>query len=222
MVILKKGRNEIVKKIIRKIFIAIGLKKPLLAYQLVFRKGFLTEYGFIRSWMQGFPVDKDGEYYPWWTYSFTNFISSRVNATTEIFEYGSGNSTIFLSKIVGNIVAVEHDKKWYETLRLMLNKNAELILVSKDDYVNSIKDHKYDVVIIDGLYRNECAFKCVYNLKEAGVIIFDDTDRSDYNPAYDYLRKNGFSRIDFTGLSPCSLNENSTSIFYRENNCLDI
>jgi len=31
-----------------------------------------------------------------------------------------------------------------------------------------------------------------------------------------------FSRIDFTGLSPCSLNENSTSIFYRENNCLDI
>ena len=52
--------------------------------------------------------------------------------------------------------------------------------------------------------------------------MFDDSDRDDYKIAYDYLIDKGFKRIDFSGLAPCSVNRNSTSIFYKEDNFLGV
>jgi hypothetical protein len=59
-------------------------------------------------------------------------------------------------------------------------------------------------------------------LSSEGVIVFDDTDRSDYDPAYSFLKEYGFKRLDFVGLSPGSFHENSTSVFYREVNVFKI
>ena len=210
------------KRIIRKVLSILGFKKLLLALGFVYGKSYLSENGQVKCWAIGYPVNKKDVNFPWWTYSFTDFFVLRINNSTKIFEYGSGNSTIFLSKIVNDIVAVENDKKWFDLLRTMINKNVRLIFKNQDSYVNSIKDDKYDVVIIDGILRNECAFKCVSNLNRGGVIVFDDSDRDDYKIAYDYLIDKGFKRIDFTGLAPCSVNKNSTSIFYKEDNFLEI
>lgn len=156
------------KRIIRKVLSILGFKKLLLALDFVYGKSYLSENGYVKSWIIGYPVNKKDENFPWWTYSFTDFFIPRINNSTKIFEYGSGNSTIFLSKIVDDIVAVEHDKKWFDLLQTMINKNVRLIFENQDNYVNSIKDHTYDVVIIDGILRNECAFKCVSNLNRGG------------------------------------------------------
>ena len=141
-----------------------------------------------------------------------------------IFEYGAGNSTIFLSNFVGTVTSVEHDELWYKDLKNKLKKNVRLIYSKPENYVDEIqkKKIKYDIVIIDGIKRNECAQKSIDYLSKRGVIIFDDTDRKKYEKSYMYLLDRGFKRIDFTGLAPCSINMNSTSVFYKEGNVLGI
>ncbi len=42
-------------------------------------------------------------------------------------EFGSGASTIFYAKRANSIVAVEHDKEWYNNIEKILPENAKLI-----------------------------------------------------------------------------------------------
>jgi hypothetical protein len=213
-----------VKKIIYKILRLLGMKKIKMVFELIWIKSYLTETGFVKSYTKGFPVDRNDHNYPWWTYSFTDFLKGRLKNDMSIFEYGAGNSTIFLSNFVGTVTSVEHDELWYKDLKNKLKKNVRLIYSKPENYVDEIqkKKIKYDIVIIDGIKRNECAQKSIDYLSKRGVIIFDDTDRKKYEKSYMYLLDRGFKRIDFTGLAPCSINMNSTSVFYKEGNVLGI
>jgi hypothetical protein len=59
-------------------------------------------------------------------------------------------------------------------------------------------------------------------LHEYGVIILDDSERSDYTSGINLLQNNGFKQIDFTGVSAGIFFRKCTTIFYKDNNCLDI
>ena len=215
------------KRIVYKILRLLRMKKLKMAFELVYIKSYLTETGFVKSYTKGFPVDKNDHHYPWWTYSFTDFLKGRLRSDMNIFEYGAGNSTIFLANFAETVTSVEHDELWYKYLQNKLLKyktNVRLIYQNPENYVDEIQKHKekYDIVIIDGIKRNECAQKSVDYLSEQGVIIFDDTDRTAYEKSYKYLLDRGFKRIDFIGLAPCSINMNSTSVFYKQGNALGI
>jgi hypothetical protein len=78
------------------------------------------------------------------------------------------------------------------------------------------------VILIDGRDRVNCARHCIACLASSGLIIWDNSDRDYYQEGYDYLRENGFRRIEFVGL-PSIVNERGqTSIFYRDDNCFGI
>ena len=196
----------------------------LLAFNLVYKKSYLIEKGFVRSWALGYPVDKLEEKIPWWTYSFTEFLTPRLNKNFKIFEYGAGNSSIYLSQFVDHIVSIENDKNWFDYLSSRITDNVSLIYADNHEYVEQIEssDALYDIIIIDGIRRNECASKAIHYLTDDGVIIFDDSERFHYNTGYTFLINQGFKRIDFTGFAPCSLNLNSTSVFYKSNNILNL
>ena len=212
-----------IKSIISKLLSMVKMNNLSLAFELVYKKSYFIENGFIKSWILGYPVDKFGKNYPWWTYSFTEFLTPRLNNRIRVFEYGAGNSTIYLSQFVGHIVAVENDKSWFDLLSDQTGDNVELVYAT-DEYVRKIEDYDslFDLIIIDGPRRNDCAFKAVNYLSDKGVIIFDDSDRSDYDEGYSFLTKNGFKRLDFIGFSPCSTNRNSTSVFYKDENILNL
>ena len=129
-----------------------------------------------------------------------------------------------IKSIINKIIAVEDDKSWYDLLSGQTRDNVELVYASTEDYVNKIEDYEFlfDLIIIDGPQRNECAFKAVNFLSDKGVIIFDDSDRNDYEDGYHFLAENDFRRLDFIGFSPCSLNRNSTSVFYKDKNILNL
>jgi len=188
--------------------------------------GYLKEKGFFNSFNIFAPEDSIGNPIPWLTYSFVDFLVPRLNNTVSIFEYGSGNSTLFFSKHVKRIVTLEHDRIWAEKLRKSLPGNCQLIISSKqkEDYINNIEKTKecFNLIIIDGLFRNECAINAPKYLNSSGVIIFDDSNRTDYEDGFKYLNENNYKRLDFWGLSPGSIRNNCTSIFYLEQNCLGI
>lgn len=51
---------------------------------------------------------------PWITYPAIDFLNSFLVGKSTAFEWGMGGSTIFLRRLVAQLVSVEHDGKWYE------------------------------------------------------------------------------------------------------------
>jgi hypothetical protein len=82
--------------------------------------------------------------------------------------------------------------------------------------------NRFDVVLIDGRRRNECAAHAPRSLKSSGIIIWDNSERLRYRTGFEILESQGFRRLDFDGLGPVNPYGSRTSIFYRSENCLEI
>jgi len=189
--------------------------------------GYLFEIGWVNSFNNTTSINKNGEPLPWATYPFIDFIDKRLSSNMNIFEYGSGNSTIYYAKKVKNLITVEHDKEWHDKLICSIPVNITLLyrqLEYKEKYVNSLIDieKKYHLIIIDGRYRVDCIKQSIHSLTEDGVIILDDSEREQYKDGYEFLLINNFMVLDFWGISPGLFYKKCTSIFYKRNNCLNI
>jgi len=85
-----------------------------------------------------------------------------------------------------------------------------------------MSDQKFDIIIVDGIYRNECLIESVSYLSESGVIILDDSERQEYSEGISKVLGNKFKRVNFWGISPGYLYRKSTTIFYKNSNCINI
>ena len=73
----------------------------------------------------------------------------------------------------------------------------------------------FDVVVVDGMARVLTAWLAARQLGENGIILFDNTDRWQYNAAYQLLQEAGFAKIDFWGIGPVLDAAWCTSLFVR-------
>ncbi len=198
--------------------------KTLLSFGV---KGYLTEIGWFKALSTHSPVDDKGAPIPWVTYSFIDFISERIRNTHTIFEFGSGNSTLYYAKRAGKVVSVEHDKEWFEKISTSSPSNAEMIfceLQSNGEYSRkpSSLPVKFDIIIVDGRDRVNCCYNSISALSENGVVVLDDSERLKYNDAREFFENEGFKELSFSGISPGLFYKKATSVFYKPNNCLGI
>jgi hypothetical protein len=191
------------------------------------RKGYLEDIGWFKAFDSKSPVDGDGNPIPWVTYSFIDFIKTRLGKQHTVFEFGSGNSTFFYAKFAGVVVSVEHDKEWYKKIVDSKPDNSEMIfceLVRDGDYCRmplKLKE-KFDIIIVDGRDRVNCCKQAVEALTLSGVVVLDDSEREDYKEAVVFLLSKGFKHLLFSGISPGLFYRKSTSVFYKADNCLEI
>lgn len=187
-------------------------------------RGYLADTGWVRSRIEHMSVDQHGDPLPWITYPAMQFLSDRVGNDAQVFEYGSGNSTLWWAKRVARVTAVEHDESWYRKIKAQLPANARILwrAVDEDDYVAACSEPaaKPTIVVIDGRRRVACAQATVAALASNGVIVWDNSDRERYREGYDYLSDAGFRSVDFWGLLPINFEMSCTTIFYRDANCL--
>lgn len=193
-----------------------------------FSKKYLKQKGWYKSWYLGRPVEVDGSPMPWFTYPAVHFIEQKLSLKPmRVFEFGSGNSTVWFSARVKNVISVESDADFYSSMKKQLGTLSNVsykLRDQKNSYSTEILQHtkEFDIVIIDGIDRIECAKKCIGALADDGVIIFDNADRIAYKEAYDYLTENGFKKIAFTGVGPLVYSDWQTTIYYRDQNCFKI
>lgn len=190
-------------------------------------RGYLDRIGWIRSQRERMPVDAQGEPLPWITYPAIAFLKDRLREDLSLFEYGSGNSTLWWSRRASRVVSYEHDPTWYSQMKGLMPANVEYVhrtLEQGDDYCQGITNYEdeFDVVVIDGRQRVACAINSLTALKPGGVLLWDNSERERYEPGYEFLRSNGFRRIDFHGQGPSIAEGWCTSFFYRDGNCLGI
>ncbi len=204
------------------------LRKMRLAglLQLWLKSG-LEEDGWFRSFHAQSSIDKAGKPLPWFSYGFIKFLTPRLAPNMSVFEYGSGNSTLWFAGKVGKVKAVEHDKEWVEKLTPCLPQNAKVVFQSLDQktaYTQEVgkAGEMYDLIIVDGRERNACVEACLPYLAPTGVVILDNAERESYLPARAYLQQKGFKCLDFWGMPVGTAINSCTAVYYRENNVLDI
>ena len=73
-----------------------------------------------------------------------------------------------------------------------------------------------DVVVVDGMARALSAWLAAQYVKPDGIIVFDNSDRWQYNSAYRMLNAAGFRRIDYYGPGPVNRQEWCTSLFVKD------
>lgn len=190
-------------------------------------KGYLHSIGWFNAFDSKSPVDVNNNPLPWVTYSFIDFIKDRLKPEHAVFEFGSGNSTSFYAQRTGIVVSVEHDKEWYDKISKEKPDNAEVIfceLVRDGDYCRMpVKlGEQFDIIIVDGRDRVNCCIQALQALSASGVVVLDDSERLEYRDGINYLLDQGFKQIPFSGISPGLFYYKSTTVFYKENNCLGI
>ena len=200
----------------------LGLYPTFLLY-----RGWLSEVGWVKTSIPREPVTREGEPLPWMTYPAIRFLESRLSKSLVVFEFGAGNSTLWWADRVEQVDSCEHDPQWYMKTLARLPKNASVthhVLDTDGDYCRAVEatQRKYDIVIIDGRDRVNCAKRCVGALKPSGVVIWDNSDRPEFEVGFQILAREGFRSLDFEGLGPVNPYPWSTSILYRDENCLGI
>lgn len=165
---------------------------------------------------------------PWWTYAAVDkvsaFLASR-QGRARVFEYGAGASTVWLAKRAAEVVSVEHDEHFWESMQPLFaeHANVEVLLVppatasgkagevrsgragyEQSDfaaYVSAIncRDGKFDLVIVDGRSRDACLAAAMPRLALDGMIVFDNSNRRRYRQA---IKASGMAAIRLRGLAP--------------------
>ncbi len=208
--------------------ISVLFKEPQLLSALISLRhsGYLLETGWLNSYKKKEPLDELNNPLPWMTHSFIRFIENRLKNDLSIFEFGSGNSTLYFAPRVKHVTSVEHNHEWLNKLKSKVPSNVELIYneFPSEEYSSSVMrtKKKYDIIIDDAMDRVNVIYNSIASLTSHGVLILDDSEREDYREGIELLLKNNFKKLDFWGLAPGVLFNKCTTVFYKNNNCLDI
>lgn len=174
--------------------------------------------GWNQTFIQQKPVDSAGQPLPWYTYPAIEFLRSLDLSKARVFEYGCGYSSVFWAKQAASVVAVENDMGWAEAVKKFGVPNLEVHAIQDlDEYIQTpLKvGGTFDVVIVDGRRRRDCAAVALQVVAENGMIIFDNADW--YRDSCADLRKAGWFEVDFSGFGPINPYVWTTAVFLKAN-----
>jgi hypothetical protein len=94
----------------------------------LFRIDYLTKTGWLRSAELKEAVNNEGPV-PWMTYPAIKALERLVRSDMQVFEFGSGASTLWWGQRCASVVAVEHDVEWAaETAKKIRSSDRILVL----------------------------------------------------------------------------------------------
>ncbi len=180
------------------------------------------EFAIERSINEKICLDKNDNPLPWYTYPAIEYLSQFDYRKKNIFEFGCGFSSLFWAKRANRVISIEDNLKWFEKWQKEFDE-ANLDIRWRDEgeiYENAIFEdgNKYDVIVVDGKRRWQCAEAAVKALAKGGMIILDDSDRintsEEYVKAVDFLKKADLLQVDFYGFCPMNAYTKTTSVFF--------
>ena len=135
---------------------------------------------------------------PWLCRGAITYCEMHLTKSMACIEFGSGRSTAWFAERIGRITSIEHDVRWYEQVREMLEQanasNIDYRLIpldhppdepEQDTYaptpayvavLDQFEDASLDVIVVDGHYRTHCIRASMSRLKSGGLLLVDDVD----------------------------------------------
>jgi len=117
--------------------------------------------------------------------------AATVQPHFDVFEFGSGKSTVWFAQHCHHLVSVENDVDWFKAVRAKLDElglSADTRLVAFDDSKRGVKDRAaeyvavieafpdecFDLVFVDGKARPWCIRDARVKVKPGGWMVLDD------------------------------------------------
>lgn len=201
-----------------------------------------TDLQYLPAWLHSQRQQHRITPLPWLPYAATRALERYVHPQAQVFEFGGGGSTLWLSPRVAALTTVEHDRGWYQYLKGELRnkniRNCDLILCEADppsaaacpddpyrspktgdrfeSYVTTIDrfaDESLDVVLVDGRSRGACLRHAATKVRPGGVVVLDDSERGMYQAAMQLFH--GWARQDVWGIRPHGLRPSRTTWWTR-------
>jgi len=163
-------------------------------------------------------VDAKGAEIPWYTYPAIEYLSNFDFKDCSVFEFGSGNSSLFWADRARSVCSVEDNQEWFEVVSKRQKEN-QIVIHRADEvgYVKSLPEQGklFEIIVIDGNWRNECVVEAINCLKDGGMIVLDNSDRIIEKECGRLLREHGFIQMDFSGFGPINGYCWTTSVFMK-------
>ena len=105
---------------------------------------------------------------PWFTSGVLEILDVMDLNGKRIFEYGCGNSTKWFRSRGAIVEGVDSNPEWAKFAYVELQ--TELIPYTRAIY----KGHKFDLICIDGIFRDDCTEHALNCIEPGGIIIADN------------------------------------------------
>jgi protein-L-isoaspartate O-methyltransferase len=137
---------------------------------------------------------------PWLTEAAIRMLESKLAPEMTAFEWGSGRSTVYLAQRVTRVVSVEHDPQWFDAISAQLRQrelgNVEYHLIDLSagataycDVIKKSQRNLFDIVLVDGQFRDECVAAAVDWLRPGGWLVVDNAEEiRDVGPCAEWPR----------------------------------
>jgi predicted O-methyltransferase YrrM len=128
----------------------------------------------IENWLA---LDEYNIQMPWYVRPFLEILDTWDLKGKIIFEYGSGYSSLWFRSRGATVYGVDSNETWANLsgARFCDDKQAYL------DSINWVIPH-FDIVVIDGIYRDECTKYALNKLNPEGILIIDNWDQPSAEP----------------------------------------
>lgn len=121
--------------------------------------------------------------YPWLTYESIKILNNELKRDFIGFEFGSGRSTLWLSKRIKFLTSIEHSEEYYIKVNKEIAKNSIINCslfhqTGKDYYkiLQSQSDYSIDFILIDGIFRDKLLEIALQKISKRGIICFDNAN----------------------------------------------
>lgn len=108
--------------------------------------------------------------YPWYTKPALEVIDKLILRKKRIFEYGCGLSTEWFRAKGAKVFGVDTNMEWATSESI----KHEPCFPAYVDYIEKCGTYCFDIVVIDGSWRDECTEKALKYLKVGGLLIIDN------------------------------------------------
>lgn len=179
-----------------------------------------VDYGQFRSIVGGRCLDANGEPIPWYTYPAIEYLDHLDFSGRDVFEYGSGSSTLWWLRKARSVHSVEDDSDWYRRVASAeATADGRLryeLLTDPHAYVSALGDVQPDVIVIDGNHRPACVDYLIEKYSDTDrdlpMILFDNADW--YPKSVASLRAQmKWLEVDFHGFGPINAYTWTTTLF---------
>ena len=117
---------------------------------------------------------------PWYTIGCLEWLITLDLNKMSVYEYGCGRSSLWWQKESKYWNGIDDDKTW---------SNGGKVTQDKKEYLESSLNYNYDIIIIDGIYRDECTEYALKSLNKNGYLIYDNWEQQSTETFGDYWNR---------------------------------
>jgi len=157
---------------------------------------------------------------PWIAYDAITEFKKFFNKNSRVLEFGSGMSTVWYSKMGGEVCSVEDYRPWFDKVDAVLEKrgisniNYQFASTPEEYFTFQSDDSEgFDLIMVDGSHRAKCVEHSVKLLRPGGILYLDNSDKhrngGDFmqaeQHALDFAREKNAEITYFTDFAPTQL-----------------